>query len=65
MTVAIVLLAVAVVLIVALLAAVGAGMLARIDGATWPTALTRAAGAFTAVLALAAAVTTALSPFRT
>lgn len=65
MTVAIVLLAVAVVLIVALLSAVGAGMLARIDGATWPTAFTRAASAFAAVLALAAAVTAALSPFLT
>ncbi|WP_435219098.1 hypothetical protein [Streptomyces sp. bgisy034] len=65
MTVAIVLLTVAVVAVVALLAAVGAGMLARIDGATWPTAFTRAAGAFAAVLALAAAVTAAISPFLT
>ena len=65
MTVAVVLLTVAVVLVVALLSAVGAGMLARIDGATWPTALTRAAGTFAAVLALAAAVTAALSPFLT
>ncbi|GGN45741.1 hypothetical protein [Streptomyces fuscichromogenes] len=63
MTVAIVLLAVGVVLVVALLAAVGAGMLARIDCATWPTALTRAAGTFAAVLALAAAITTALTAF--
>ncbi|MFD8737433.1 hypothetical protein ACFV06_21270 [Streptomyces sp. NPDC059618] len=65
MTVAIVLLTIAVVAVVALLVAVGAGMLARIDGATWPTALTRAAGAFTAVLILAATVTAALSPFFT
>lgn len=65
MTVAVVLLTVAVVFVIALLSAVGAGMLARIDGATWPTALTRAAGAFAAVLALAAAVTAALSPFLT
>jgi preprotein translocase subunit SecG len=63
--VAIVLIAVAVVLVVALLSAVGAGMLARIDGTTWSTALTRAAGAFAAVLALAAAVTAALAPFLT
>ncbi|MFF4542232.1 hypothetical protein [Streptomyces aureus] len=65
MTVAIVLLTIAVVAVVALLVAVGAGMLARIDGATWPSALTRAAGAFTAVLILAATVTAALSPFLT
>ncbi|WP_326771144.1 hypothetical protein OG978_48085 (plasmid) [Streptomyces sp. NBC_01591] len=65
MTVAVVLLTIAVVLLVALLSAVGASMLARIDGATWPTACTRAAGTFAAVLALAAAVTAALSPFFT
>ncbi|GAA0271347.1 hypothetical protein GCM10010302_06160 [Streptomyces polychromogenes] len=63
MTVAIVLLAAAVAVIVALLSAVGAGTLARIDGATWPTAFTRAAKAFAAALALAAAA--ALSPFLT
>lgn len=65
MTIAIVLLVIAVVLLVALLSAVGAGVLARIDGATWPTALTRAAKTFAAVLGLATAVTTALSPFLT
>ncbi|MFC8350795.1 hypothetical protein [Streptomyces sp. NPDC057280] len=65
MTVAIALLAIAVILVVALLSAVGAGMLARLDGATWPTAFTRAAGTFAAVLALAAAATSALSPFLT
>lgn len=64
-TVAVVLLTIAVVLLIALLSAVGAGMLARIDSATWPTACTRAAGTFAAVLALAAAVTAALSPFFT
>ncbi|KFG06961.1 hypothetical protein [Streptomyces scabiei] len=63
MSFAIVLLAVAVVLIVALLSAIGAGLLARLDGSTWPTALTRGAGAFAAVLVLAAAVSTALSSF--
>ncbi|MDH6604486.1 putative membrane-bound mannosyltransferase [Streptomyces sp. SAI-208] len=65
MTVAIALLTVAVVVVIALLAAVGAGMLARIDGATWPTAFTRAANGFAAVLALAAAITAAVSPFLT
>ncbi|MCG7522986.1 hypothetical protein MHW47_00760 [Streptomyces sp. OfavH-34-F] len=62
MTVAVVLLTIAVVLLVALLSALGAGTLARIDGASWPTACTRAAGTFAAVLALAAAITAALSP---
>ncbi|MET8412921.1 hypothetical protein ABZV34_33435 [Streptomyces sp. NPDC005195] len=65
MSVAIVLLAVAVVVIVALLSAIGAGALARLDGATWPTALTRAAGTFAAVLALAAAVTTTFAAILT
>ncbi|MER6473254.1 hypothetical protein [Streptomyces collinus] len=65
MTVAIVLLCIAVVLILALLSAVGAGVLARIGGATWPTALTRAAGTFAAVLGLATAVTAALSALLT
>ncbi len=65
MTVAVVLLTIAVVLLVALLSAVGAGTLARIDGATWPTACARAAGTFAAVLALAAAITAALSPLFT
>ncbi|MBM9624805.1 hypothetical protein JE024_40515 (plasmid) [Streptomyces zhihengii] len=58
---ALVLLTVAVVVIVALLCAVGAGVLARADGATWPTALARAASAFVAVLALSATVTAALA----
>ncbi|MFE2581266.1 hypothetical protein [Streptomyces sp. NPDC059378] len=65
MTVAVVVLAIAVVLLVALLSAVGAGTLARMDGATWPTAFTRAATTFAAVITLAAAVTAALSPFLT
>ncbi|GAA4672439.1 hypothetical protein [Streptomyces youssoufiensis] len=58
---AVVLLTTALVIMVALLAAVGAGKLARMEGATCPTALTRAAGAFTAVLTLAATVTAALA----
>ncbi|MFJ8896926.1 hypothetical protein ACIRCZ_20255 [Leifsonia sp. NPDC102414] len=65
MAVAIFLIAVAVVLVVALLTAAGAALLARVDNATWPTALTRAAGAFAAVLALAAAITAALAPLLT
>lgn len=60
MTVAVVLLTTALVIVVALLAAVGAGKLARMDGATYPTALSRAAGAFAAVITLAAAVTVAV-----
>lgn len=61
MNLALVLLTTAVVLVIALLAAAGAGKLARLDGATYPTALTRAALTFTAVLTLAAAVTAALT----
>ncbi|MFK4122900.1 hypothetical protein [Streptomyces longwoodensis] len=58
---AVVLLTTALVIVVALLAAAGAGKLARMDGATYPTALTRAVAAFTGVLALAATVTAALA----
>ncbi|HWU06966.1 MAG TPA: hypothetical protein VN520_11375 [Streptomyces sp.] len=58
---AVVLLSTALVIVVALLAAAGAGKLARMEGATYPTALTRAAVAFTAVLTLAATVTAALA----
>ncbi|MFC9259377.1 hypothetical protein ACFRFJ_19435 [Streptomyces hydrogenans] len=61
MNLALVLLTTAVVLVIALLAAAGAGKLARLDGATYPASLTRAALAFTAVLTLAAAVTAALT----
>ncbi|MGW6491915.1 hypothetical protein [Streptomyces sp. NPDC055056] len=61
MTVAVVLLATAHVTVVALLAAAGAGTLARIDGATYPAAVARAATAFAAVITLAAAVTAALA----
>ena len=56
MTVAVVLLTTALVIVVALLAAAGAGKLARMDDATYPTALTRAAATFAAVITLAAAV---------
>ncbi|MER5202275.1 hypothetical protein [Streptomyces sp. NPDC002825] len=61
MTVAVVLLAIALVLVVALLAATAAGKLARMDGATYPTALTRAATAFVAVITLATGVTAAIA----
>ncbi|MGY4394750.1 hypothetical protein [Streptomyces sp. TE12347] len=59
MTVA--LLTTALVTIVALLAATAAGKLARMDGASYPTALTRAATTFAAVITLAAAVAGALA----
>ncbi|MEV5644052.1 hypothetical protein AB0L67_28470 [Streptomyces flaveolus] len=49
------------VVILALLTAVGAGKLARLDGATYPAALMRGGAAFAAVLSVAAAVTAALA----
>ncbi|MEW2259794.1 hypothetical protein [Streptomyces sp. NPDC047869] len=51
--------------VIALLAAAGAGKLARMDDATYPTALTRAATAFAAVITLAATVTAALTAILT
>ncbi|MFD9276217.1 hypothetical protein ACFWD7_02880 [Streptomyces mirabilis] len=57
----VVLFAISLVVLVALLAAAGAGKLARLDGATYPTALLRAAATFAAVLTLAAALTGALT----
>ncbi|MER6678805.1 hypothetical protein [Streptomyces sp. NPDC000983] len=65
MAVTVVVLAATVILLLALLAAVGAGTLARMDAATWPATLTRSATAFAAVITLAAAVTAALSAFLT
>ncbi len=59
--IAIVLLATALVVVLALLTAAAAGTLARLDGATYPTALMRAATTFAASLTLAAAVTGALA----
>ncbi|MER5218282.1 hypothetical protein ABT063_49310 [Streptomyces sp. NPDC002838] len=56
MNVAVVLLTTTLVIVVAVLAAVGAGKLARMDGATYPAALTRAAVTFAAVVTLAATV---------
>ncbi|MER6126799.1 hypothetical protein ABT173_30190 [Streptomyces sp. NPDC001795] len=58
---ALVLLAAAVVILISLFAAAGAGKLARLDGATYPAALMRAATVFAAVLTLAATLTTALA----
>ncbi|MET9463061.1 hypothetical protein ABZY05_50300 [Streptomyces canus] len=55
-----ILLTIALILVIALLAAAGAGKLARLDGTSYPTALTRAAIAFTATLTLAAAIAAAL-----
>lgn len=60
-TVALALLTTALVIVIALLAAFGAGKLARLDGATYPAALTRAAAAFAATVTLAAAVAGALA----
>ncbi|WP_405467130.1 hypothetical protein [Streptomyces canus] len=58
---AVVVLTAVLVVLVALLTAAGAGKLARLDGATYPTAITRAAATFAAVLTVAAAVTAALA----
>ncbi|MEV6002157.1 hypothetical protein AB0M25_23505 [Streptomyces griseomycini] len=65
MNVAVLLLTTALVLVVAVLAAAGAGKLARLDGATYPAALTRAATAFTTVLTLATAAAGALTVLLT
>ncbi|MFE4634504.1 hypothetical protein ACFRJ1_14180 [Streptomyces sp. NPDC056773] len=65
MTVAVVLLATALVTVLALLAAAGAGKLARMDSASYPTALTRAAATFAAVITLAAVVAGSLAALLT
>ncbi|MEV6576425.1 hypothetical protein [Streptomyces sp. NPDC051577] len=65
MTVAVVLLTTALVTVVALLAGAGAGKLARMDGATYPTALTRAAATFAAVITLTIAVAGTIAAFLT
>ncbi|MFD4370639.1 hypothetical protein [Streptomyces sp. NPDC058486] len=57
LTLPLVLLTATLVVVIALLAAAGAAKLARLDGATYPTALTRAAIAFTTVITLATALT--------
>lgn len=58
---AVILLACALTLLVAALVGAAAGCLARRDHATYPTALTHAAIAFTSTLTLAAAITAALA----
>ncbi|MEU6212813.1 hypothetical protein ABZ891_23310 [Streptomyces sp. NPDC047023] len=65
MTLTAVLLTIAFVTVVALLVAAGAGKLARMDNASYPTALTRAAATFAAVITLAAVVTAALAAILT
>ncbi|MBK3639887.1 hypothetical protein [Streptomyces sp. MBT33] len=47
--------------VLALLTAVAAAKLVRLDGATYPTAIRHAAAAFTAVLTLAATVAVAVT----
>ncbi|GAA0401175.1 hypothetical protein GCM10010357_22820 [Streptomyces luteireticuli] len=47
-----------------MLAAAGASKLARLDGATYPAALMRAAAAFAAVLTAAATLTGAFAQIR-
>ncbi|MFE5513852.1 hypothetical protein ACFQ9J_25300 [Streptomyces sp. NPDC056529] len=61
MTLALILAIITLVLLIAVFAAAGTAKLARLDGATYPTALTRAAIAFTATLTLATAITGALA----
>ncbi|MEU9237623.1 hypothetical protein [Streptomyces subrutilus] len=56
-----VLLGAAVALVLAVLVAAAAGKLARLDGATYPAAILRAATAFASVATLTAAVTAALA----
>ncbi|MFJ1877698.1 MULTISPECIES: hypothetical protein [Streptomyces] len=58
------LLTIAFVLVVAVLAAAGAGKLARLDGASYPTAIARAAVCFAATLTLATAISGALTAAR-
>ncbi|MGW1532524.1 hypothetical protein [Streptomyces aureus] len=65
MVVAIVLLTIALVIVVALLAAAGGGKLARLDGATYPTAIIRAATVFAVVITFAATVTEVLAALFT
>lgn len=56
-----ILLTCALILVVATLTAAGAGKLARLGGANYPTAVLLAATAFATVLTLAAAVASALA----
>ncbi|KQX37176.1 hypothetical protein ASD97_09000 [Streptomyces sp. Root63] len=61
MSVAVVLLTAALAVVFALLAAAGAGKLARLDGASYPTAVKQAASAFVAVVTLTTALTAAFA----
>ncbi|MFF8983894.1 hypothetical protein ACF08E_10960 [Streptomyces globisporus] len=61
MTFALALLATTLIIVIALLTAAGAGKLARLDGASYPAALTRAAVAFTTVLTIAIAAASAFA----
>ncbi|WP_159015075.1 hypothetical protein [Streptomyces europaeiscabiei] len=65
MTVAVVLLTTAFVTVVALLAAAGAGKLARMDNASYPASVTRAATTFAAVITLATVVAGTLATLLT
>ncbi|WP_392968498.1 hypothetical protein [Streptomyces sp. LN245] len=65
MTVAVALLITALVIVITLMTAAGAATLARLDGATYPTAIIRAATAFAAVITLAAVVTAAIAALLT
>ncbi|MDX2763028.1 hypothetical protein [Streptomyces europaeiscabiei] len=61
MVFALILLTTTLVVVIALLAATGAAKLARLDGATYPTAIKQAATTFAAVITLAAAMTAVLA----
>ncbi|MER5474419.1 hypothetical protein ABZX90_09835 [Streptomyces sp. NPDC002935] len=61
MTIILILLTTSLVVTLALLAAIATGILARIDGATYPAAFMRGAAAFATVLTLASAVTAAMA----
>ncbi|MFH8698590.1 hypothetical protein [Streptomyces chartreusis] len=58
---AVILLTATLVVVLGLLAAAAAGKLARLDGASYPSAFMRAASTFLAVMMLAAALTSALA----
>ncbi|MFE3742240.1 hypothetical protein [Streptomyces sp. NPDC059134] len=62
---AVLLLAAAVVVVFALLVAAASGTLTRLDGATYPAALMRAAATFAAVVTLATTVAGVLSQYLT
>ncbi|GJF24650.1 hypothetical protein [Streptomyces sp. HO565] len=61
MSVVVALLVVALVIILAVMAAAGAGKLARLDGASYPAAIKQAAITFAAELTLASTLTAAFT----